>query len=68
MKEFEKMVDETTDPLSQKLMRTMVIEMPLRSIVANSQGTLTMAHMDALIALMNGHPLTALRALLRKKK
>lgn len=59
----QKMAAGSDDAVLAKMIDALVAEMPLRQLVAFSGGRLSLALMEALLALMNGRRLTGLRLL-----
>lgn len=55
---------ERADPTTRKMFEEMANHMPLRAIVLFQQGKISFDQIDALLALLNGHPIRALRLLI----
>jgi beta-glucosidase len=63
LSKIRRMSDENDDEETAAIMDSLIRGMPLRNIVAMSGGAISQKSLDALILLMNGQPLAALRRL-----
>ena len=59
---------EGTDPTTRKMFEEMANHMPLRAIALFQQGRISYHQIDSLVALLNGHPLEALRFAIKHRK
>ena len=59
---------ENADPTTRKMFEEMANHMPLRAIALFQQGKISYHQIDGLLALLNGHPLQAVRCFLQHRR